>query len=287
MSLKLNSNYLINNYLATHANPIICVVGPTCTGKTALAVEIAKKFDWELINADSRQVYRWIECITGLDYSELEWVTHHFFGVKDVYECYNLAEFQSDVTKLLDRIERLPIIVGWTGLFVEGVINWYILPKAKPNEELRKELETLSDDELSRRLGEVDPVWIPKQNRRRIIRALEVYYQTGVPISQKNFKAKYDPLILYKNIERDELYRLINIRQERLFMNSIEIIRDLPNKEHKKYPALSSIGIPEIIEYLAWNLSLKDAILLTQQKARNYAKRQMTWWRSKPKEMYD
>ena len=294
----------IQNYLNSEKKPLICVVWPTATWKTEFWIEIAKNFSWEMINCDSKQIYKDIECITGLDYEELKWVKNHFFWIAEITDnSWSSAKFLEELKKLIDEIYKrwkVPVLVWWTGLFFSSLIEWFEIPKNSTNPKIVEELEKKSNEELFLELQKVDFEYSQKthqNNRVRVIRALEFFYSSWIKKSseRKNIEKKFNPLIFCKKIfsdeERNILYEKINIREEKIFLNSIkkisEILKNFSDdekiffEEQKKFPALKSIWITEIFLFLKWKISKEEAILRIQQFARNYAKRQMTWWRKK------
>lgn len=288
----------ISEYLSSEKKPLICIVWPTATWKTDFAIEVAKNFDWEIVNCDSRQIFKEIECITGLDYEELNWTKNHFFWIAEVNDkTWTSAKFLEEVEKLIWEIYsrgKTPVLVWWTWLFFSSLIEWFEIPKNSVDPKIRERLIWKTNEELFEELKKIDFEYSEKthqNNRNRVERALEFFYSTWEKKSQerKNFEKKFNPLIFSKKIfsdeERNFLYEKINFRQEKLFENSLEKISELLknfSKEEKNFlPALRSIWIPEINSFLNWEISKEEAVKKTQQSARNYAKRQMTWWRRK------
>lgn len=304
----LNNDLLekINNYLKVEQKPVICIVWPTATGKTSFAVELLKKINWELINADSRQIYKWIECITWLDYEEIKDVKYHLFWVAEITKVFTVSEYLDDVRKLIIEIHlrwNVPIIVWWTWLFVSSLIEWFEIPQNSFDESLRSTFNNKSNEELYEELKKVDPESIKDihiNNRVRIERALEVFYLTWKKKSEwvKSKIKVFNPLIFCKKVETEDdrklLYDKINERQRFLFKRGISEFNNWDNsfakfvneclQDHNKLnilPAYNSIWIPEILSYLSWEITKEQAVEKIQQSARNYAKRQLTWWRKK------
>lgn len=288
----------ISEYLFSEKKPLICVVWPTATWKTDFWIEIANEFNWEIVNCDSRQIFKEVECITGLDYEELKWTKNHFFWIAKVNDkTWTSAKFLEEVEKLIWEIyERwnVPVLVWWTWLFFSSLIEWFEIPKNSANPKIVKWFKDKTNEELFEELERVDFEYSEKthpNNRNRVERALEFFYSTWEKKSEerKSVEKKYNVLIFCKKIftdeERNFLYEKINFRQEKLFENSLEkiseLLKNFSEEEKNILPALRSIWIPEIDLYISWEISKEDAIEKTQQAARNYAKRQMTWWRRK------
>ena len=288
----------VSGYLSSEKKPLVCIVWPTATWKTEFAIKVANDFFWEIVNCDSRQIFKGVECITGLDYEELKWTKNHFFWIAEVDDrSWTSAKFLSKVEKLIWEIYKrwnVPVLVWWTGLFFSSLIEWFEIPQNSADPKIVKSFENKTNEQLFEELKKVDFKYSEKthpNNRNRVERALEFFYATWERKSseRKNIEKKFNPLIFCKKIfsdnERVFLYEKINFRQEKLFKSSLKNISDLlknfSDDEKTSLPALQSIWIPEINLFLKWGYSEKEAIEKTQQSARNYAKRQMTWWRRK------
>ena len=284
----------IEDYLAKTKKPLICVVWPTASWKTWVAIDIAKKYNWELINADSKQIYKWIECITGLDYEEISEIKNHLFWVREINEVYTLKNFILDVTKIIIDIQskwKIPILVWWTWLFITALTEWYEIPANSISEDIKKSFVNKTNKELYEMLNEIDPISLEKihvNNRRRLERALEVALSWNKISDEKKEKEKiFNPFIVnidYSDlVKREALYEKINKRQRIIFEDSLSEIKEILKKWYdKKIPAMTAIGIAEIDDYIKGNLSKEESIAKMQQSARNYAKRQITWWRWRP-----
>lgn len=294
--MKLNKEIKekINEYLALEKKPLICIVWPTWSWKTKFAVELALEYNWEIINADSRQIYKWIECITGLNYDEISSIKNYLFWVKEIYEKFTVVDFLNEVRLIISNIHlkwKLPIVAWWTWLFISSLIEWFEIHENSLNNEIRKSFEWKSNDQLLEELSKVDlesANSIHVNNRVYLERALEVFYSSWFKKSEwiKDKNKAYNALIISKKIEteleRELLYQRINDRQKLLFDNSFEIIKNLILKWYDlNLQAMQSIWIPEINNYSDGKLTKDEAILIMQKKARNYAKRQLTWWRPK------
>jgi len=295
----------VKNWLASVQKPLLVVVGPTASGKTKLAVELAQQFDGEVINADSRQIYQGIEVGNALTKpEEMQGIPHHLFSMYPLSQHYSVAEYKQEAEDYIRHIQqkgKLPILCGGTLMWIDSVVDNYIIPETKPDHELRAELEQLSTDELLSRLNGVDPESAEQlsreKNKRYIIRALEIYQQTGKTKSAlaKKGKRKFDIFKVAPAWEREVLYERINQRTaQQLEEGMIEEVRELVRKHAKgdlekferlKWPGLTSIGCKEVIPFLRGNISKEELLAKLQQNNRNYAKRQLTWLR-KDQEVY-
>lgn len=279
---------------------LLVILGPTASGKSDLAIEIAKKFNGEIISADSRQVYKGMDLGTGKverdkNFKEFysEGVRHYLLDIVEPQQYFSVYQYQKLALKAINEIlkkKKLPILCGGTGLYISAVIeNWKFL-KIKPNFELRKKLEKLSLEELFEKLKKIDPqraTTIDPKNKRRIIRALEIALTKGkVPPLEKK-PLKIDILILGIQKEKEELKKLIKTRLEkRINLGMIEEVKNLKEK------GVSSERLEEFgLEYRWVNRYLEGKITLEEMKKRlyneivKYAKRQMTWFK-KMKNIY-
>lgn len=289
----------ITAWLDTAQKPLLVVVGPTASGKTKLAVELAQQFDGEVINADSRQIYQGIEVGNALTKpEEMQGIPHHLFSVYPLSQHYSVAEYKQEAEDYIRHIHqkrKLPILCGGTLMWIDSVVDNYIIPETKPDHEFRAELELLSTDELLSRLNGVDPESAEQlsreKNKRYIIRALEIFQQTGKTKSAlaKKGKRKFDVFKVAPSWDREELYERINQRTaEQLEQGMVEEVQELVQKHAKgdlekfeklKWPGLTSIGCKEVIPYLKGTVSKEQLLSQLQQNNRNYAKRQLTWLR--------
>ena len=285
---------------------IIVIIGPTAIGKTSFSIDVAKKFNGEVISGDSMQVYKKLNIGTAkVTTSEMENIPHHLIDMKDIDESYTVANFQRDATDKIDEITKrnhVPIIVGGTGLYIESLL--YPMTHsgdAEPNLELRQKLESFAHDngpqELWNRLNNIDPSAaenIHPNNIRRVVRALEVYYETGELFSsfqkeKKNKEPLYDALIICLNTDRELLYTRINQRVDEMIddglINEAEWLwKELgPNSEAQ---STKGIGYKELFTYFNNEKKLEDVIELIKQNSRRYAKRQLTWFRNRLKNVY-
>lgn len=292
MSSVLDS---ILNYIDTKPKKLIAIVGPTCTGKTDIAIELAERLNGVIINADSRLIFKEMNIGTAKPFGdELERVKHYLVDIRDITEIYSAGDYQKDFDNTVKQIwdkdpEKTIIVVGGTGLYLRAALENLEMPEISMNEELREELNTLSLDELLQRLKQLDPEALNVldiQNKVRVIRALELVISSGKPLSElrsKSSEPRYDALYIGLDFEkRRELYDLINIRVIKMIRRGlVHEVEALINKYGRVRTIDSTIGYREIADYLAGNLdSLNEARRRIQLRTRRYAKKQMTWFRS-------
>lgn len=276
---------------------VIVIIGPTAVGKTSISIDIAKQFNGEVINGDSTQVYRNLNIGTAkITEEDKEGVVHHLMDILEPNENFSVADFQYLVRKKITEINKrgkVPIIVGGTGLYVQAVLFDYEFSEATSNEKLRKELEEFvqenGNDVLHERLAAIDPISaqnIHVNNVRRVIRAIEVYEDTGIPFSEYILKQKkemlYDATIIGLTMDREKLYERINLRTD-IMMESgfLKEVEELYEYLPRECQSLHSIGYRELYDYVEGKLPLEDSIEVIKQHTRRYAKRQLTWFRNK------
>jgi len=260
---------------------IIVIVGPTASGKTDLARKLIKKFNGEVISADSRQIYRGMDLGTGKDKSFLQ----HMIDIRNPNDDFSVAEYQSETYKIIDDIiskNKIPFLVGGTGLYINSIIYGYQIPKT--DFKLRQKIEKFSDKKIINELKKIDPLSYEKNknNRRRMIRALEVFLLTKRPLSSyKNIKPNFNFLMLGVNLPRGELYQKIDKRVDnRIKEGMIEEVEAL-NKSGVSHGRLQQFGLEYkyISEYLQGITSLEEMIQKLKFKIHAYARRQITWFR--------
>ena len=274
---------------------LICVVGPTAVGKTGLAVELAQRFGGEVVNADSRQVYRRMTIGTAKPtQEERAAVPHHLIDILEPSESFGLALFLEHATAAIHDIRRrgrLPVVCGGTGQYVWGLVEGQRVPAVPPDPEFRAELEAeaerLGADSLHQMLAAVDPVRaaaLDARNVRRVIRALEIYHATGRMPSEflsAGGLAVANALVLGLTMEREELYRRIDERVDR--MMEAGFLREVEELEKAGYRMgegpLDSPGYRELGQYLAGELSLEDAVARTKTQTHRLARRQHAWFK--------
>lgn len=267
---------------------IIVIVGPTASGKSALAMDVAKAFDGEIIAADSRTIYRGMDIGTAKPTREdREAVPHHLLDVVYPSETLTLAEYKEQAFTAIQDVlgrDRLPIVVGGTGLYVSAIVDNLEIPKVEPNMAYRKELEALPKEELFKKLEETDPEYAERigPNPRYAMRALEVIHATGKTFSEQQKKGEplFDALQIGLEVEREELVRRIDARVDSMMQQGLlEEVKRIKETAPKDAPALSGIGYREFLRYLEGFGTLSDAVDLVKIHTRQYAKRQMSWFR--------
>jgi tRNA dimethylallyltransferase len=272
---------------------IIFLLGPTGIGKSAVAISLAKKIDAQIISCDSMQVYRKMDLLTSkVTSGQRKKVKHHLLGMLEPNREYNVAAYRRDALSVCDKLlqkGKIPLFVGGTGLYYSIVIDGLFpaVPQDKLiRAKLEKQLKLKGKRYLYRRLEKADSAAARKihlNDTRRIIRALEVYLKTGMPISQlqKNrvgLSNQYEVMIFGLNLERELLYERINRRVDKMFNSGLvnEVKRLLKCKLSRT--ARCAIGIRELKGYFSGQYSLAEARRLMQRNSRHYAKRQLTWF---------
>ena len=263
---------------------IIVIVGPTAVGKTALAIEVAKRFNGEVVSGDSQQVYRGLDIGTAkASPEELATVHHHLIDVRDVTESYSAFDFVSEAKTAIEDIQnrgKLAIIAGGTGLYVQSLLEGYHLGGETPHEEIlayRASLEPFSDEELASLLVQ-NNLEVPQFNRRRAMRALEIAHFAQ---DLENQESLYEPLIICLDDERSQLYERINHRVDLMFDAGL---LDEAKWLFDNYPdvqAAKGIGYKELFPYFRGEESLDEASDSLKQATRRFAKRQLTWFRNR------
>lgn len=273
---------------------VIVVAGPTASGKTALAISWAQRLGTEIINFDSRQVYQ--ELCIGVarpSEEELNIIPHHFVGSHSIQQPLNAAKF-SEIARIkaIDLIERFGsvVLVGGTGLYLQAFLEGLdSFPEISP--ELREEVNELYNSEgisgLAMALYALDPKafeWVQKDNPARLMRALEITRASGIPVSEwrknKGETFPFPAKIYCIDWPRKELYQRINSRVEQMIELGLEKeVQGL--MAFKEMPVMRTVGYSEMYAHLEGNLNREEAIDLIKQKTRNYAKRQITWFKNK------
>ncbi|WP_291782246.1 tRNA (adenosine(37)-N6)-dimethylallyltransferase MiaA [Cecembia sp.] len=271
------------------------MLGPTAVGKTALCLKLAKKFETEIISADSRQFYRETEIGTAKpSFAELQEVKHHFVGHKSIWDNYDVKTFENDTLSLLESIFKkkdLVILTGGSGLFIDVVCSGLDeIPDVDPliRKELIESFEKNGIESLQKELESFDPEYfkiVDLNNPQRLMRALEVCRGTGKAYSSFRKKTKKErpfeiiKIGLYR--EREELYKMIDLRmdimiEQGLFAEASQLF------EYHHLNALHTVGYTEIFGYLKGEYNKEEAVRLLKRNSRRYAKRQMTWFRKDP-----
>lgn len=275
---------------------LLVIVGPTAVGKTALSIELAKKLDGEVISGDSMQVYKGMDIGTAkITPEEMDGIPHYLIDTHDPDELFSAAEFQQRATQHITDVnsrDKLPMIVGGTGLYIQSVIYQYEFSEAKQDEALRRNLEELAQNQgnevLHLRLQAIDPITADRlhpNDVKRVIRALEIYQLTGTTMAEYQKRAKQSPYqlcLLGLTMERDRLYERINQRVDIMMENGLEReVRSLLDQGYSKdLVSMQAIGYKEMVEYIEGRLTISDTTELIKKNSRNFAKRQLTWFRS-------
>ncbi len=258
---------------------VIVITGPTGTGKTELSLFLAKKLKGEIVNADSTQFYKDLNIATN-KVTDKKGIVHHLFDIVDITKDYTVFDYQRDaracIADILNR-GKTPILVGGSGLYIKAALyNYEFADKEK------KDYEGVSNDELYKRLLEVDPdTKIHLNNRVRVISALNYYEANRRPYSEKakSEKLLYDTLFIGLTAERDILYYKINKRVEMMVEEGLlEEARNIYDSQIRTKAVMTPIGYKELFDYFEGKKDLNECLDLIKQKSRNYAKRQYTWF---------
>jgi len=277
---------------------LIVILGPTGSGKSELAIKLAQEFAGEIVSADSRQIYRGFAIGSGLVKGEWknnvyvsENIPHHLVQFLDPEQAFSVAEYKELALEKIKEIiakKHLPFLVGGTGLYLDAITKNLTIPKIKPNLALRKKLETKSNKELLNQLSAIDPEAtkiIDKNNKRRIIRAIEVSLLGNLSFSQSQIKGPklFNIFKIGINIERKKLYQNIDQRTNQMIENGlITETEDLLKFYPKSAPAFSGIGYKEILEYLEKKLNERTLVQKICFATHAYARRQITWFKRDP-----
>lgn len=274
---------------------VIAIVGPTAVGKTSLSIDLAKRFDGEIISGDSMQVYRGLDIGTAkVTSEEMAGIPHHLIDVRDADQSYSAADFQKTARQTIQAITqrgKLPIIVGGTGLYIQSLLWDYKLgSEGEPEDDsLRKKYEAFAEKNGNQALWEklraVDALAAEKihyNNRKKMIRALEVFQLTGHSILEPKEQPKklYDSFLIGLNTERTILYQRINHRVDLMVEQGLLA----EAKKLAKTPdvqAAQGIGYKELFPYFSGDTSLEEAVEEVKLHSRRYAKRQLTWFRNR------
>ncbi len=283
----------IEKTTAPESQKIIAVVGPTGVGKTALALEIAKRLDGEIISCDSMQIYRGMDIGTAkIRADEMCGIRHHLIDVREPSGEFSCAEYAEEAKKVIADIRgrgKRVIFCGGTGLYLDSVLGVPSFSEAGADEEFRAEMMKKSPDVLHEMLRSIDPEsaeTIHKNNVKRVIRALEIYKLTGKTKSFLDARSEkrsplYESVIIGLDLRnRQELYDRINRRVDVMLENGlVDEVKRLDTPTFRNSVASDGIGYKEILSYLDGEETLENAVERIKQASRNYAKRQLTWFR--------
>ncbi|MCZ2256985.1 tRNA (adenosine(37)-N6)-dimethylallyltransferase MiaA [Sporosarcina sp. G11-34] len=276
---------------------VIAIVGPTASGKTALSLALAKLVDGEVINGDALQVYKGLDIGTAkITQEEMEGIPHHMFDLKEPTETFSVAEYQTEVRKWIKEIQsrgKMPIIVGGTGLYVQSVLYDFRFTEQASDIDVRnrleRELEEKGSDHLYEQLVAKDPIDAEKihpNNHRRIIRALEIIEVTGMTKGDHEQDvgrdALFNHLLIGVDMDRGLLYERIDKRVDIMMAQGfLEEAKTLWDQGVRNMQSVQAIGYRELHQYIEGKISLDNAVELIKKNTRNYAKRQLTYFRNK------
>ena len=272
---------------------VIAVVGPTASGKTSIAIDIALKNNGEIISADSRLVYKGFNIAAAKPTLEEQMgIPHHLIDIVEPEFDYSAGDYYRDAKKAIDEIlsrGKTPIVAGGTGLYIRILLENYNLPEVETNYELREKLNQKDITELLKELEKVDKITyerVKDANKRRVVRALEIIKTLDRPLSEFNIIKEPEYNVEWKIPEinsRDELYDRINKRVDLMIEQGIvDETKYLLKKHGRIKNFICTIGYKEILEYIDGNWTLEEAAEKLKQHTRNYAKRQLTWFRKNP-----
>ncbi len=282
--------------MASKAKNLVIVLGPTAVGKSAVSIELAKRFNGEIISCDSMQVYRGFDIGTDkIPPEQREDIPHHLLSIVEPTVQFTAADFVKYALKAVQEIQErgnLPLITGGTGLYLKALLNG-LFPGGGKNLFIRKKLEQEAQDKglksLRKKLEKVDPVSgkrIGEKDKIRIIRALEVFLSTKKPLSEHfanthSFVRDFNTIKIGLKLERGFLYQKIEERVDKMFQKGIvrEVKELLKQGVEETSPPFRALGYKNVIKHLNGKITLEEAIEATKKETRHYAKRQMTWFR--------
>lgn len=275
---------------------VVVICGPTASGKTALSIELAKKIGGEVVSCDSMQIYKDMDIGTAKPtIEEMQGIKHYMIDILSPDERYSVADYKVQAKKAIREIiekGKTPIVVGGTGLYVDSLIYEIEYPNIQFDEKYRAKLEKQVEEkgleELYKKAEEIDPEAIQKiskNDKKRILRILEIYHATGKNKTEQEKKSRekepeFDYLVYGLNMPREKLYKKIDLRVDVMIKQGlIEEVKKV-YKKYRKFPtAMQGLGYKEVVEYLNNNLTKEEMIDKIKQETRRYAKRQMTWFR--------
>lgn len=280
---------------------VLVIAGPTAVGKTDLSIKLAKELNGEIISTDSMQIYKYMDIGSAkITKEEMCAVPHHMIDVVDPSTPFSVADYKEMAQKCIDDIisrGKLPILTGGTGLYINALTCNMNFTEAENDLKYRSELEELAEkhgnEYIHNMLKDIDPISykeIHYNNRKRVIRALEVYKLTKKPFSSFNageefYNGPYDVTYYVLNMDREKLYNRINLRVDMMMDKGLleECIKLKVMGYNSSVQSMQGIGYKEIFYYLENKISLNEAVEMIKQGSRNYAKRQLTWFRRDPR----
>ncbi len=276
---------------------VIAIVGPTAVGKSRISVEVAKRFNGEIVSGDSMQVYKGLDIGTAkITDKEKQGIPHYMIDIKQPDEDFSAADFQNYVQHYVDHIaskQKLPIIAGGSGLYIQAALFNYNFADQRRDEHVTKRLEQELENkgvmELYNQLQRLDPDQAAKihpNNHRRLIRALEIYETTGKTMSayqqDQMSEGLYNPILIGLEMNRELLYERINKRVDIMMEQGLlDEVRKLYDRGYEHFQAMRGIGYKEFLPYFKGEQTLEESIRLLKRNSRRYAKRQYTWFRNK------
>ena len=275
---------------------VIVICGPTASGKTSLSIEVAKKIDGEIISCDSMQIYKDMNIGTAKPtVEEMQGIPHYMLDFVLPSERYSVADFKEAATDRIEDIlkrEKVPIIVGGTGLYVDALTKNITYPEIEIDLEYRKQLEELIKEngleslyEEAKKIDEKAMQTISKNDKKRIMRVLEIYHQTRKTKTQLESESRltpppYEYIVFAINMEREKLYERINKRVDIMIdQGLIEEVEALTKKNEEFPTAMQGLGYKEVVSYLKKEITKEEMIEKLKMETRRYAKRQLTWFR--------
>jgi len=278
-------------------NKTLVILGPTAVGKSSLAIELAEKIPAEIISADSMQVYRGMDIGTAKpSLDELKSIPHHLIDIRDPDEAWTVSDFVKEANRISGDLVirgKMPIIAGGTGLYLWTLLEGYSFPIAPADKGLRQRLEKEQLTTLYSRLTTIDPAAAEKihaNDKKRIVRALEVYELTGKPISQLQKMRSDTPhlsvgynkyLLIGLTMPREQLYQRINTRVDQMIQKGLikEVEGLLAKGYSKDLPSFQALGYKEVVKHLSGAWDKETMIKELKKRTRNFARRQLTWFR--------
>lgn len=275
---------------------VIVIGGPTASGKTGLSIELAKTISGEIISADSMQIYKDMDIGTAkVTEEEKQGIAHYMIDIVSPDERYSVAEFKKEAEEKIEEIlknNKIPIIVGGTGLYINSLIYNINYPQIKFDEEYREKLEKRVEQEgLEKLYEEAEQIDsraiknISKNDKKRILRILEIYHQTGKTKTEleeisRMIPPKYDYKVFAIDYNREKLYERINLRVDKMIEEGlIEEVKNIKEKYNKFPTAMQGLGYKEVVKYLEGEYSKEEMIEKIKMESRRYAKRQLTWFK--------
>lgn len=285
-------------------NKLLIIAGPTAVGKTSLSIKLAKALNGEIISTDSMQIYKYMDIGSAkIGKDEMDGVIHHMIDVVDPKDSFSVADYKEKADKAIKDIlnrNKLPILVGGTGLYINALTCNMNFTEADKDENYRSELESLAEEKgnefIHNMLKDIDPVSyneIHYNNRKRVIRALEVYKLTNKPFSSFNlgediYNGPYEVKYYVLDMNREALYNRINLRVDIMMKDGLldECIKLREMGYNSSMQSMQGIGYKEMFYYLDNKITLEEAVEMIKKGSRNYAKRQLTWFRRDPRAIF-